>query len=231
MEFGLPLAAAAAVTVTWMVMRLGGARQEFEHVLTAGLAGMLVGRLVAMVSVGVNPITHPLDILIVRGGVNTAGASIGALISLVWSARRDLRVLDLLAPGAVAGLAMWHAGCLWRSSCLGAAGSVPWGWSLPGSSLTRHPVELYAALAMAIGVAILSRIGPRTGVRAAVALAWVAGSRLVTEPLRPSLDGGPVWWYASGLTIGLVAALLWARNAGSAFAVGGAEGTGKEPLR
>ncbi|MGA7271546.1 MAG: prolipoprotein diacylglyceryl transferase family protein, partial [Acidimicrobiia bacterium] len=144
MEFGLPVAAGASVGVAWLVMKVGGARQELDHVITAGLAGLLIGRLVAMISVGVNPLTHPLDVLIIRGGVSTVGASLAALVSLIWSTRADRRLLDLIAPGVVAGMAMWHAGCLWRSSCLGTVGDVPWGWSLPGSALTRHPVEIYA---------------------------------------------------------------------------------------
>ena len=213
MEFGLPLAAVAAVSVTWIVLSKGGRRGEIDHVITAGLVGVLVGRLVAMIAVGVNPITHPLDILVLRGGVNTVGATIGAIGSLIWSTRGDLRLLDLIAPGVVAGMAMWHASCLWRAGCLGAVGKVPWGWSLPGSSLTRHPVELYAALGMTIGVVVLSRVEPGGGIRSALALAWVAGSRLVTQPLRPSLDGGPVWWYASALVGGLALSVVLNRTA------------------
>lgn len=212
MEFGLPLAAAAAMGVIWLVERFGGAPQRLDHVVTAALTGMLVGRLVAMVSVGVNPITHPLDIIVIRGGVNTVAASIAAIAGLIWSTRADLRLLDLAAPGIVAGIATWHASCLWRSTCLGNVGDVPWGWSLPGSTLTRHPVELYAALAMVAGAVVVSRIEPGRGVRSAVALAWVAGARLFTEPLRPSLDGGPVWWYASALVMGLVLASVLTRR-------------------
>lgn len=212
MEFGLPAAAAASVGVAWVVMRAGGARRGLDHVITAGLTGLLFGRLVAMVSVGVNPLTHPLDILIVRGGVNTVAASLGALASLIWSTRADRRLLDLIAPGAVAGLAMWHAACLWRSSCLGTVSDVPWGWSLPGSALTRHPVEIYAAAAMAIGAVLLTRIAPGRGIRSALALSWVAGSRLVTEPLRPSLGGGPVWWYAAAVLVGLALAVIFDRR-------------------
>lgn len=229
MEFGLPLAAAAAITVTWLVLRLGGAGRQFDRVITAGLMGMLAGRLVAMISVGVNPIIHPLDILVVRGGVSTVAASLAAVTTLLWSTRANLRPLDLIAPGALAGLATWHASCLWRSACLGSVGDVPWGWSLPGSTLTRHPVELYAAAAMAIGAVVLARIDGAAGVRSALTLSWAAGFRLITEPLRPSLDGGPVWWYTGAVALGLLAAVALARSWRASALVGSAASRAGDP--
>lgn len=206
MEFTLLAAALTGLAAAWFTVTRTGQPEELDRLLGAATAGLLLGRLVAMVAAGVDPLSHPGDILIVRGGVSTVGATAGALAYLLWSARGDLRLLDALAPSAVAGMAGWHAGCLWRGSCLGTASDLPWTWALPGSEVGRHPVELYAALSMALAAWALSRLRPPAGAVALVALAAVAATRLATEPLRPSLTGGPVWWYAAAVALGLTGA-------------------------
>jgi prolipoprotein diacylglyceryltransferase len=80
----------------------------------------------------------------------------------------------------------------------------------PGSTIGRHPVELYAAalyLLSAGALAVLRKRRLAPGLAAASALIVAAAGRLVTEPLRPSLGGGPVWWYFTGIVAGLAA--LW----------------------
>lgn len=177
---------------------------HFDLLLGAAAVGLLAGRLASMVAAGVNPIANPLDVLVIRGGVDTVTAAAVAIAYMVWSLRADHHVLDATAPAAVAGMAGWHAGCLWRGACLGAAGDVPWGWALPGSDIVRHPVEIYAAALMALGAVALVGLPGGTGRRAVLGLGVVAGVRLVTEPLRPSLGGSLVWWYA----IGVIAAII-----------------------
>jgi hypothetical protein len=81
-----------------------------------------------------------------------------------------------------------------------------------GSDVTRHPVGIYAALVL--GVAALGLAGwkayrqPPAGAPAAIAVITAAGTRLVVQPLQPSISGGPVWFYAAGLIVG-IAALIW----------------------
>lgn len=212
MEFTLLAAALTGVAALWIALRLGGHLSEFDRLLGAAAVGLFAGRLVAMVASGINPLTNPFDILIVRGGVSTVGAATGALAYLAWSARSDLAILDAVAPATLAGLAGWHAGCLWRGTCLGAATDLPWGWALEGSDVSRHPVELYTAILLAAGAWSLTRIHRPSGVVTALALAVAAGARLITEPLRPSLTGGPVAWYAAAVAIGAVGALVLARR-------------------
>lgn len=212
MEFTLLAAALTGVAALWLTLRLGEHAYEFDRLLGAAAVGLFTGRLVAMIASGINPLTNPLDVLIVRGGVSTVGATVGALAYLVWTARDDLHVVDVLAPAAVAGLAGWHAGCLWRGTCLGATTDLPWGWALTGSDLSRHPVELYTAMLLAVGAWSLARIHRPGGVVAGLALAVAAGARLITEPLRPSLTGGPVGWYAAAVVIGTVGAVALSRR-------------------
>lgn len=209
MEFTLLAAALTGVAALWVMLRLTDASFLLDLALTAAVVGLLAGRLLAMVMAGVNPSTHPLDVLLVRGGVDTVGATVAALAYLLWACRRDIGRLARLAPAAVAGLAGWHAGCLWRGSCLGAAGEVPWGWSLSGSDVVRHPVELYTAALLAMAAFSLTRIRSRPW-RLGLALASAAAVRLLTEPLRPSLGDGPAWWYAAAVVVGVGTAALYA---------------------
>jgi prolipoprotein diacylglyceryltransferase len=130
------------------------------------------------------------------------------LTTAVWMARGQLwPVLDGLAAASLAGLAGWHASCVVRDSCLGTPSDLPWAFAQEGSSVTRHPVEIYAALALAAAAVTLvllkahMRLAP--GVAAGAALVIAAVVRLATEPLRPSIGDGPVGWYVAGILVGM----------------------------
>lgn len=157
---------------------------------------------------GTNPLTNPADILIVRGGVHTGMATVAALGAYLWAAKWKVAYLDATAPAALMGLAGWHTGCLWRGACLGTESSLPWAWAQGASLITRHPVELYAAVGLLIGAWVVSRLSWKILTRAGVALALAGSVRLLTEPMRPSITGGPVDWYLAAIAFGLAAA--WA---------------------
>lgn len=210
-EFTLLFAAGTGIGAAWAINRLRRSHYpEWLHRptdLLVGVAavGMIVGRLASMVAAGVNPVTHPFDILLVRGGVDTAIASIGSLGALAWTSRDHLPMtFDLLAPAVVAGLAGWHAGCLWRGTCLGTATDLPWGMAVEGSSVLRHPVELYTAAAMIVAAVTISRLPARPLLATGAGLTAVAAARLFTEPLRLTVVGGPVAVYLAGTAIGIV---------------------------
>ena len=176
----------------------------WEYAVTATVAGIFGGRLAAMVGDGVNPLSNPGDIVIVRSGVATGPAALIALATLGLLARRELApVLDGLAAAALGGLAGWHAGCLTRDACLGTPSDLPWAVALEGSHVTRHPVELYAALLfLAAGAALAwakAYRRPPSMTPAGVALAVAGSVRLLTEPMRPGLSGGPELWYWAAL--------------------------------
>ena len=185
-------------------------RDLWEIAITAGVVGLAAGRLVAMARGGVNPLAHPGDLILVRAGVDTVGATVAALATTAWLARTNLREqLDGLAPAALFGVAGWHAGCLLRDACLGTPSELPWAWALPGSDITRHPVELYAAILLAVAAWLLFRLRlryPAPGLVSALALATAGAARLITEPMRPSLFAGPVWWYTAAVVGGLALA-------------------------
>lgn len=215
MEFSLLGAALVGIAglyaVLWWEAKRGNAaactKDLWDLAITAAVAGLAVGRLAAMVRDGVNPITNPADILIVRAGVDTGFAALTALVVFALLAADELLpALDGVAAAALAGLAGWHAGCLVREdACLGAPTDLPWAWALPGSDITRHPVELYAALLYlfaAVGLLWWRRSYPTPGTVAAVALAAAGAIRWATEPFRPSLGRVPVWWYVAAVVAG-----------------------------
>lgn len=201
-------------------------RDLWELAITAGVIGLAVGRVAAMLRGGVNPIAHPGDVLLVRSGVDTVAASTAALLTAAWLAREDLfEQLDGLAPAALFGVAGWHAGCMFRGACLGTLSDLPWAWAQSGSDLTRHPVELYAALLLVISAVALFQLRlryPSPGLVSGLALVVVGAARLLTEPMRPSLFAGPVWWYAAGIVAGGILAgwAVWRSRR-----IGSAEGT------
>jgi prolipoprotein diacylglyceryltransferase len=214
MEFTLLGAAVVGLGAFYLAIRWDAARanaadcvrDHWDRALAAAISGVFVGRVVAMLIDGVNPISG--DLLIVRAGVNTVAATIAAIVTVAWLGRTDLGVaLDGLAGAALVGLAGWHAGCLVRDSCLGTVSDLPWALSQSSGAPTRHPVEIYAALLLVVaGVAVsLFRIRGLLRPYAPFALAVAAAGavRLATEPVRLSLSGGPVVWYAIASAAGI----------------------------
>jgi prolipoprotein diacylglyceryltransferase len=221
MQFDLLGAAAFAVFGFWFMLRweakrgnaAGCALSLWDVGLMSAMSGLLIGRLVSMISAGIKPVTDPFQIILVRSGVSTVGATLGAVAVFTWLARKSLlEAADAIAPAALAGLAGWHAGCLATGSCLGTGSSLPWATTLPGSTVARHPVELYAAgafLLAGIGLALWKQHGrPPLGSVAGLALLAASLTRLSTQPFRISLAGGPVYLYAAGALVG-AALTIW----------------------
>ena len=218
MEFTLLWAALLGVAAMWAMLRVEERRgllpdtraDWFDLLIGSAVIGLVVGRLAAMILTGTNPLTHLADIILIRGGVDTGFASLATLLYLLWATRRSgLVPLDAVAPAALAGLAGWHSGCLFRGTCLGSRSNLPWTWAEPGSDLTRHPTELYAALlflAAAVGVLLLLDRMRRGGVPAGLTLAAAGLIRLITEPMRPSIGSGPIWWYTAAIVAGITLA-------------------------
>lgn len=221
MEFTLlaaaAIAGASAYAMLWWEARHGNAARCTGNLWEIGVAsvvaGIFIGRIVAMLIDGVNPFAHPTDVILVRSGVSTVGASLGALAVFGWLSRREpIAMADGISAAALAGLAGWQAGCVVRDSCLGTASDLPWAVAQAGSTVTRHPVGIYATLmlaAAAIALALWKAYQrPPAGSPAMVAVIAAATTRLALEPLQPSISGGPVWFYGVALVVGL-GGLAW----------------------
>lgn len=214
MEFSLLGAAATGVAALWLVLRYEAARGNaadctkdlWDVALGAGVAGLVVGRLAAMIIAGTNPLTNPGDVMIVRSGVDTGWATVGALAGLVALSRREaMLVASGLSAAALAGLSGWEAGCLVRDTCHGTVTGLPWGIALDGSEVARHPVGVYTALAFAIGALLVIWLKRRRQIPplvAGTALAIAGIARLATEAFRPALGTRPIAWYVAAVVVG-----------------------------
>jgi hypothetical protein len=224
MEFTLLGSVAVAVLIMYGVLWFEGGRTNaadctrdvWDALISAAVVGVVIGRLIAMISAGTNPVAHPGDILIVRAGVDTIAASMSALATYVILTRNDPWWLaDAAAPAAIAGLAGWHGGCVVRDACLGTPSDLPWAVAQAGSVVTRHPVEIYTALLLLVTAGLLvwwKRHRPRPGVIASIAVAAAATARLMTEPLRLGLGGNLVGWYSIAAVAALSVAALRLRR-------------------
>ena len=229
MEFGLLAAALIAAVCVRLTLAAEAATVAPEQdagrlwdlALLSAFVGLGVGRIGAMVAGGTNPLAHPLDVLILRGGVDTVLASVGAIVAFGIAARRALVVTaDAIAPAVIAGLAGWHAGCFTRGACLGTPSNLPWAISGP-SGVGRHPVEIYAAVLLAaaavVALVLLKTRHARPGMIAGLAIGFVSGARLATEPMRLGIGNSPLWWYAGGVAAGgaaVAAAIVVGRHRG-----------------
>lgn len=212
MEFTLLGNALVAALAAWGTIRVLRddpafvATKAWDSVIGSAMIGLLVGRLWAMLETGTNPLLNLFDVLLIRGGVSTVGASIGFLAALAWMHRATLWTsVDALAIPIVFGLAGWHGGCVVRGSCGGTATDLPWA-VMGTSNVGRHPVEVYAGVLLAVlGWLLLRRWRNRSGsgVVFALGITGVALVRLATEPLRLHLGAGLGWFYGLGLVIGL----------------------------
>ncbi len=227
MEFTLLGAAAIAVGATYATLWYEGGRTNaadctrdvWDALVSAAVVGLIVGRLVAMIRAGTNPFTNPGDILIVRSGVDTIAAALSGLTAFVALNRSDpWSMADAAAPAAIAGLSGWQAGCAVRGACLGSPSDLPWAVAQSGSEITRHPVEIYAAILLAAAVVALilwKRSRPAAGVVAAAAIAAASVARWVTEPLRPGLGSDLSWFYAATTIVAVAVAVMRKRRAKS----------------
>lgn len=219
MEFsllGAALLGAAAIygVIYWEAARGNAAdcsKDLWDVALGSATAGLIVGRLAAMVIAGTNPLTNPGDILIVRSGVDTGWAAVGALVAVAVISRREtMLVAGGLAAAALAGLGAWEAGCLVRDTCHGAVTDLPWGIGLDGSEVARHPVGIYTALLFfvaALAVMWLKRRTQNSLLVAGAALAGAGAVRLATEPMRSALGGRPTLWYMAAVVVGVAVAV------------------------
>jgi prolipoprotein diacylglyceryltransferase len=202
-------AAAIYVVIYWEAARGNAAdcsKDLWDIAIGSATAGLVVGRLAAMVIAGTNPLTHPGDILIVRSGVDTGWAAVGALAALALLSRREtVAVAAGLAAAGLAGLGAWEAGCLVRDTCHGTVTGLPWGISLGGSEVARHPVGIYAALLFFGAALLIIRLKRHTQRHlpvAGVALATAGAIRLAVEPMRSALGERPRAWYLGAIVVG-----------------------------
>jgi phosphatidylglycerol---prolipoprotein diacylglyceryl transferase len=216
----LLLAGWAALAVGSRLARYRGI--DGDHVYNAGLYGLIGGVIAARAGHVIAYWSAYRTQLTEIFGFNTQAfllwpGLIGGLAIAGWYIYRHrlplVAVLDVFAPGALVGVAIASIGAFLAGRNPGAASSLPWAVEMWG--VTRHPSQLYEALA-ALAVAGLAgqsvRRGARPGAPFLLAVLGYGLSRWLLEPFREASPALPGTGLRVPQVIGLALALvsLWA---------------------
>ena len=200
-----------------------------DHIWNAGLYGLLatiiVGRLAHVIAFWPAYRLQPVEIV----GLNAQaflwgpGVVAGLLIAAWYIHRHKLpwaTVLDAAAPGVLAGLIIANLGALLAGNDVGAPANLPWAVDLWGVS--RHPVQIYAALGELITLAVVLhalRKPTRPGTVALLGLLGWGLTAWLVEPFRAessTVVAGIRLWQMIGLAAALVALWVLRRRAATA---------------
>lgn len=110
-------------------------------------AGVVAGRLAFVAREPDVYLQRPVDVLVIRSGIDFYGALAGAALASAWrfpGARWP--ALALLALTMLAAVAAQRAGCVIGNHCHGAATDSPFGVLFPGLDGRRYPSQPLEAL-------------------------------------------------------------------------------------
>ncbi len=160
---------AAFVAEAFAVSRAGSSELDRARVEAAVpwvlAAAVVAGRLVFVAREPAVYLERPVDLLIIRSGIDFYGALAGAALVVAWRFP-GVRwpALALLALTMLAAVAAQRAGCVLGNHCHGAATDGPLGVPFPGLDGRRYPSQpLEAALAGLLLWALVhaaGRLGP-----------------------------------------------------------------------
>jgi len=187
-----------ACAVALMDRRLRRRGAEREPILamasTPLLVGLLVGRLASVIQDDPATLRRPLDLLLIRGGVEF-WPGLAAVVAAIWvTARRNstgpAAGLAELAPFALWAYAIYEATCLVRDGCFGpmsSAGLRPGGIGRP-----QVPIGVLVGLSAATLGAAVWRWSRRLGPKRAIGLSVVgiAGIRSIAGFMLPKVTVG-----------------------------------------
>ncbi len=241
-DFGLLLSMVAAVGLPtllgwwWPLPALPGGEDAEPTVpsfadlaVIPALAGLIVGRLVAVALDAPGSFGRLGDLLIIRSGVEFWPGAVVAVALVALEARRQgvppLDRLAALAPAALVGYAAYEACCVFRDGCFGPA--APIGLRPPGIATTMVPIGLLVAAAVVAAAVVLHRIH-RAGAPPAVvvtgAVAGVAVVRSVASIWLPHVGDGLTRPHLTSLVVAALAVvaftvLAWGQRDRSAASV------------
>jgi len=206
--------------------RIGITRdQTLEAAVWIVSVGVLMARLAFVLQDPRFFLTHPTEILHFRaGGMSWHGGIVGLVLgALVPAARFRIKLLDMLdlsAPGMMAGLAVGRIGCLLNGCCFGRPATVPWAVRITDDPthllIARHPTPLYEMLgALAVLALLLHGLRHRSfsGETFLGFLFLYSAVRFGVEFFR---DGTLL---AAGLTLAQYVSILLMAGSGAAWAI------------
>ena len=164
--YGLILVVAAWVAI-WLAQREArrrgiGPQLVWDAALWVGVAALVGGRALYVIQNELGSIVeHPAHVVMVwMGGLSFYGGLIGAIVALLFFARRRgiplLAALDIAAPGAAIGQAIGHVGCLIGGDSYGISTDLPWAViyrnpaSMAPQNVPLHPTQAYEAILLAV---------------------------------------------------------------------------------
>lgn len=190
---GLLLSILVASALPWLITRVAPSRADHwrpagDPLITAGLIGLVGGRIIALTLDDPASLGRLRDIMIIRGGVEFwPGLAVGALAFLFFTRREPASAsarLSVAAPLFLMGYAGYEAMCIARDGCFGppaAFGLVPVGFAGP-----VFPVGLVVALVTVVGGLVIRTQRPQVG-SASLALLILALTRSVAGFHLPRL--------------------------------------------
>lgn len=219
-DVGLILSAAVALAVPALVVRRWPSQcsqdvQSFLDVvvLPAG-AGVLVGRITAILLDDPGALGRSGDLLVLRGGVEFWPGLAAATSLVVWSAHRSgrspvVRLAEVVWL-AMIGYGIWEAACLLRDGCFGPHSDL--GLTPRGLDAPMVPVGLLMAAAIVAGafaVRHLLQRGPQPVLALLLAAAVVSTVRALASFWLPKVGDGLTRQHRTSLVVsGVVNALL-----------------------
>ncbi|MCH8080676.1 MAG: prolipoprotein diacylglyceryl transferase [Proteobacteria bacterium] len=152
------------IVTAWLLLRwraknnplIGWKQEHIDDMVFFATLGIIVGGRLGSVLFYNLPyyLDHPIDILkINQGGMSFHGGLIGALLAMLWFARKTnsgfFNVIDFIAPVVPIGLGCGRIGNFINGELWGTPSALPWAMIFPdprAGGIARHPSQLYEAL-------------------------------------------------------------------------------------
>jgi phosphatidylglycerol:prolipoprotein diacylglycerol transferase len=219
---------ASVLVAQWLLVRAARARgngtlaEQAERCVYPALAGAAIGARLwyGAFNWSLYSQTPSLFVALRVGEFAWPGALLGgALVGALWCRWRKADLLELADCAALAlppAQALASVGLLLSGEAFGVPTSLPWGIPLFGA--TRHPTQIYLALAALLSLGVLRRVAnqqPLRGTLTAVYLGLQGTTLLLVEALRADsllLPAGVRASQVFGLALVLLAGVLARRS-------------------
>lgn len=227
LDTGLLLSGAVIVMAMWLAPQWVASTSRtsssgvLDQLLAPAMAGLLAGRVVALVLDDPTSLRSLRAFLVIRGGVELWPGAIAAAATLVVGLRRAgeavLPAVARLVPVALIGYAAFEATCLLREGCYGPHSAV--GLRPDGIGATMLPLGVIAGAVLAgVAVVLARRPADPPIVTIASATLAVAAVRSIESVWLPRIGDGLTrpHWESIAVTVLAGVALLALRREPSA---------------
>ncbi|MEP7054247.1 MAG: prolipoprotein diacylglyceryl transferase family protein [Actinomycetota bacterium] len=189
----------------WAPITVAQPRDVVDRLTVACFAGLVLGRLAAVLLDDRTSLRSWRSFLVIRGGVEFWPGVVAAFLVLVWQARRErtdvLSAVAQFAPFLLWGYSAFEASCLFRGGCFGPPS--PLGLVPDGLRTRMFPVGLVVALVVGVLGYVVRQFPATDTDKLLVALGGVATARSVASVWLPRLGVGPTRQHLESVTVAL----------------------------